>query len=225
MPRLRRNFDRVSGIKDPSLIVIATEGELTEQDYFNSIKHKLDTNENSQSQRLKLEVLDASIDDDEIRKKGSSSPSAVLEQLDYHAKRFGIGEFDELCLVIDRDKQSWTEKELSDVAKQCSSKRFFLALSNPSFEIWLLLHFQELSMLDNQDMKLVEENKKGYLKKYLKKFNVNVEKLDLDVLWPKSDVAIKRAKAMDTEPKDRWPNSIGTRVYVVVEKIKSSFML
>ncbi len=31
MSRERRNFNRLSGIKDPSLIVIACEGEKTEQ--------------------------------------------------------------------------------------------------------------------------------------------------------------------------------------------------
>lgn len=42
MPRERREFDRRSGVKDPSLIVIACEGEKTEQDYFNSISELCD---------------------------------------------------------------------------------------------------------------------------------------------------------------------------------------
>ncbi len=38
MPRERREFDRRSGVKDPSLIVIACEGEKTEQQYIISFQ-------------------------------------------------------------------------------------------------------------------------------------------------------------------------------------------
>lgn len=53
MPRERREFDRRSGVKDPSLIVIACEGEKTEQDYFNSISELCD----ELGSRLQLKVL------------------------------------------------------------------------------------------------------------------------------------------------------------------------
>ncbi len=40
MVRERRDFNRLSGIRDPSLIVIATEGEQTEQQLFCRTKGK-----------------------------------------------------------------------------------------------------------------------------------------------------------------------------------------
>ena len=224
MPRSRRDFDRISGVRDPSLIVIATEGELTEQSYFLSLKDKLDRLDSEGSHRLKLEVLDASVND-ETRQKGCSSPSAVLRQMDCYYKEFGLGQYDELCIVIDRDKQTWTEKELANVAKECASKGYFLALSNPSFEIWLLLHFESLTELSEEIKNQVVENKRGYLKQRLREFGINASRLNLNDLWPNTQIAIQRARAMDIEPKDRWPNDIGTRVYLVVEKIKKAFEL
>ncbi|WP_422451131.1 MULTISPECIES: RloB domain-containing protein [unclassified Endozoicomonas] len=58
-----------------------------------------------------------------------------------------MGTHDELCLVIDRDQQAWEEKAISEIAKACDQKQYLLALSNPAFDLWLLLHHLDVYAL------------------------------------------------------------------------------
>lgn len=43
MGRERSHFSRISGVKDPSLIVIATEGQKDEQQYFEAVRTKCES--------------------------------------------------------------------------------------------------------------------------------------------------------------------------------------
>jgi hypothetical protein len=60
-------------------------------------------------------------------------------------KEYDIGEGDEFWLVCDCDH--WIEdghiKNLAQVIQLCRQKGIQVALSNPCFELWLLLHFAE----------------------------------------------------------------------------------
>jgi hypothetical protein len=60
MPRERRDFNRISGIRNPSLIVIASEGAATEQQYFKGLKEKCDHS----SSNIHIKVLPARKSDD-----------------------------------------------------------------------------------------------------------------------------------------------------------------
>lgn len=102
MGRERRNFNRVSGIKNPALIVIATEGRKTEQQYFCAVAAKCDVI----ASRLKIEVIPP---DDHDRDPSHSSPRHVLQQLSKYRQKYGLNAHDELCMIIDRDAQSWDE--------------------------------------------------------------------------------------------------------------------
>lgn len=213
MPRERRDFIRISGIRDPSLIVIATEGEKTEQQYFEGLQEKCETSPS----RIHLKIL-------EPRTTGHSSPKYVLSQLSDYKKEFGLNSNDELCMVIDRDSQSWTEAELSLVAAQCESKQFVLALSNPCFEVWLLLHIKDIDEYSQQEISDLFSNKNEALKKEIRKLlgQYNPSNLNFSDFIESIDTAIHRASVLDTDPQARWPNNFGTRVYVPVKKIMES---
>ena len=45
---------------------------------------------------------------------------------------------DEGWIVIDRD--AWTETELNNVHREANERGFYVAFSNPCFELWLYLH-------------------------------------------------------------------------------------
>ena len=214
MPRQRKSFDRISGIKEPSLIVVAAEGEAAEQRYFLGIVDKLE----EQGTQLKLLVLPP-------REGGHSAPKHVLKQLSDYETNFGLGEDDDLCLVIDRDRQSWTEEQIAWVAQECANKQYLLALSNPCFELWLLLHHVDVNSLSEKQKQEIYENKNDHLKKEVSrvKGGYKSSRLKLEDFWDFTDIAIARAKALDTEPQYRWPNTVGTRVYLIIEKIKQVF--
>lgn len=222
MGRERKGFNRISGVKDPSLIVIATEGQKDEQQYFEAVREKCE----SLGSRLKIEVIPP---DGHDRHPSHSSPRHVLEQLSSYKKTYGLNTHDELCMAIDRDKQSWTEAELSWVAAECAKKQFLLALSNPSFEIWLLLHrvdttdyneAQKISLLENRRV----ASRGSYIKVELSNLLAKSVSADLDIedYWDQTLLAIQRAEVLDVEPSERWPNNLGSRVYLLMKKVLES---
>ncbi|WP_448217621.1 hypothetical protein [Endozoicomonas sp. 2B-B] len=78
MARESRSFTRISGVRDPSLIVIACEGAATEPVYFRGVADKSD----ALGSRLKLKVLPP-------REANLSAPKYVLQQMNTYKKEFG----------------------------------------------------------------------------------------------------------------------------------------
>ena len=46
-------------------------------------------------------------------------------------------------MVVDRDKDSFTEEQYDKVVEFCKKNNVSLYVSNPSFELWLYMHFDE----------------------------------------------------------------------------------
>jgi hypothetical protein len=213
MGRVRRPFKRPKGKRDASLIIIATEGRTTERIYFECLASYY------QSTKVHVEVLEK-LDD-------NSSPIQVMKQLDSFVKEFELGADDELWMVIDRDYQSWKPSMISEVAQKCHQKRGFnFCVSNPSFEVWLLLHIQDIAGLSESEKKKIVENKreKGkhtYTKQLLSELlnGFNPYKYDASVFMNHIHIAVERAEKLDLKPETRWPDTLGTRVYRLVLRI------
>lgn len=216
MGRIKRNFKRPESKRSAKLIVIATEGRKTERIYFEALA------ENFDSTKVHVEVIEK-LDD-------NSSPDVVLEQLNSFADEFNLDENDELWMVIDRDYQSWEIEMIKSVAQICHQKRgYYLAVSNPAFELWLLLHLVDCSELTQQEKEDLFRNakvtrNKTYSKKMLSDLlgGFNEAKYDADNFVPKVEEAIKNAIILDVNPRTRWPNYLATRVYKLVQNIISS---
>lgn len=204
MGRERREFVRRSGFRDATLFVIASEGAVTEQDYFKGLKVRW------HSSRIHVEVVTR--DDPTL-----SSPRHVLSSLDAFAREFRLRDEDQLWLVMDRDSQSWKPPLMAEIARECK-KGYFLAVSNPCFEIWLLLHFEDVPAQGNARKQELARNANGLLKSqvahhcspgcpYVNNFIPHVEK------------ALTRAETLDTSPRARWPAQLGTRVYRLVRQL------
>lgn len=206
---------RSEAYRDARLIVIASEGDETEPRYFTALAREYD------SPRTHVKILKR-----QEGEKNNSSPSHVLQQLNDLKKEYALEADDELWLVIDRDK--WTEEIVSRVAQECSQDPMMrLALSNPCFELWLVLHFVDVAALPDEEKLRFQENKKRtkssdpYLKKYLRKlmYSYHEARYNTSLLMPHVATAIKHAKAIDLTPADRWPQTLGTRVYRLAESI------
>ncbi|MBL8148426.1 MAG: RloB domain-containing protein [Blastocatellia bacterium] len=74
--------------------------------------------------------------------ENKSAPNHILENLVKYKEIYELGENDELWLVIDVDR--WGDKKLGQVAAESNQRSFNLAVSNPCFEVWLYLHFDEI---------------------------------------------------------------------------------
>ncbi|MCK4378261.1 MAG: RloB domain-containing protein [Deltaproteobacteria bacterium] len=88
-----------------------------------------------------------------------------------------------------------------------------IAVSNPCFEYWLLLHF------DNGDSVANSSDCLQKLKRYLPHFQKG--HVEIGKLKPGVQDAIVRARQKDRPPTIDWPRSTGSTLYRLVEKLKS----
>lgn len=209
--RKRKDFVRLEGVRSARLVVIASEGRCTESIYFSAVK------DNLCAPNVHVEILSRDTND--------SSPESVYDQIAGFMNRYNIEDDDELWLVIDRDR--WHERMLSQVAQLCSqNSHLHFCMSNPCFELWLLLHLEDIREYDDgtaEELALNRKNSAGvtWLKKRMRDLLGAYSEANYDAyrLLPFTPQAISIAKEIDTNPNDRWPQSVGTRVYLLMESI------
>ena len=205
MGRERRSFTRPSGFRDATLFVIASEGARTEPKYFRGVREQL------HSSRLHIEVL-------ERQDRSNSSPVRILRMLDSFAKDYKLRDGDQLWLVMDRDRQSWRPQAIAEVARECVRKGYHLAVSNPCFEVWLLLHFEDIIQQAHARKSYLLANSDHCLKTEVAS-RLDREKPYIENFFSLTEQAIERAKRLDTKPRTRWPHGLGTRVYRLLERL------
>lgn len=64
---------------------------------------------------------------------------------------------DHLCLIVDRDCKSFKSDQYDQVMHICDDNSIDLYVTNPCFEFWLLLHFDDV--IDIDQVKLLENKK------------------------------------------------------------------
>ena len=185
--------------------MIATEGADTEPAYFLGLQER----EIIDRSRVHIEVIPTP------REDGTSAPKHVLRRLDAFASRYRLHEgLDELWLVVDVDR--WPPQHLSEVAQEATQKRFALSVSNPCFELWLLLHLAEAppAIVTCADC---ETELRRVLGAYSK------TNLDLAVFAsrPAVEAAIARARALDPDDGNRWPHAAGSHVHRLTSRLLS----
>jgi len=194
MLRKGRSFQRRAGTRQyRKLFIIATEGAETERQYFAIF--------NNEQSVITVKCL-----------KGGhkSSPPQVLKRMQDRLNRESPKEPYEAWLVVDKD--SWTNEQLIQLHKWSEvHDNYGFALSNPKFEYWLLLHFDDgKNILNSQDCS-------NRLAEYLPNYDKDI---DTSKITDKGIAdAIKRAKQRDNPPCTDWPRAVGTTVYKLVENI------
>lgn len=223
MPRQQKGVSpRKSRIIDPHrYFVIASEGADTERIYFEGIQTVI---EKDFSDRLiKIEFLERKTE----KERTKSGHKTVLKQLDKYKKQYNLDKKDELWLVIDRDKGNNQIYQIAEIAKLCEQKSYFLALSNPNIELWLLLHLKDLSNYTEEKLASFFKNEKvNNSRKALEKElsdllgGFDKSKYKFEQFLPFIPQAIERAKKLDTDSTERWiEDFLGTRIYILVERI------
>ena len=204
----RRSFTRPSGFRDSRLIVIASEGSNTEPAYFEAVSDHL----LARASRVHVEVL--------RREAGPSAPEYVIGQLDDFRKNWKLSGDDELWAVIDYDR--WGEEKLSSIATSAVQKRYGLAVSRPCFEVWRLLHFEDMSVLPQPEQTALEQGGCRAVTARVRQAcgSCNKNMNDVAEYLPLIDAAVERAERLDSNPQERWPSGVGTRVYHVLNSIR-----
>jgi len=196
MARSHRKFQRPLGKRRyRKMYVIATEGTETEPQYFDQF--------NSENATIHIRCL---------KKRGRGrDPEKVLKEIKRYLKEEGIKKNDEAWVVVDKDR--WTDAQLDKLHRWSTSSagNYGLAVSNPKFEYWLLLHFEDGSGVNSSrecDERLLRAHPN------YKKNNIGFNKLKPGILE-----AIRRARQKDSPPSPKWPPMTGTTVYRLVEKL------
>lgn len=178
------------------MFIIATEGRKTEPAYFRMGIFR------SRERPVRVQVLN---------RTSSSSPQAVLGRMSRHLRSYQRQEGDEAWLVVDRDQ--WKVKDLEVLHAWSESDNYKnLAVSNPQFEYWLVLHFEDGNRISN----------KAECLSCLRRHIPNYDKSNLPVskfTATRVERAVERAKSKDNPRCDKWPVRTGTTVYRIAEKI------
>ncbi len=194
MVKNRRSLTRPQGQRRyKRMYILAVEGAVTEIQYFNIL--------NNENIVVHIHCL---------RGNHKSAPKNVLERMEKYLNINELNDNDQAWLVVDKDQ--WTDGQLNELFQWSQQKdNYGFALSNPKFEYWLLLHFEDGNGVSNS--RQCTDKLKLHLPDYQK--HINPREFTID----KIKRAIQRAKIKDNPPCSDWPRSTGTTVYRLVEQI------
>ena len=131
-------------------------------------------------------------------------------------------DIDQMCLIVDRDKKSFKEGQYNYVKEECKRKNFKFYVTNPCFEFWLLLHFDEVHSINRE--KLLENkrasSKVRYVESELKKyFPYNKNKYNAELLIEKIDLAIENEKRF-CEDIEELKDKLGSNIGLLIKELK-----
>lgn len=144
-------------------IIISCEGRVTEFEYFNGIKNNLSS------------YIDVLLEIHVVPKDSNpSEPKHIVKNLEeYITTTYDYkSDYDELWLVLDREKVPERKKHILAIVPDCISKNYNIVISNPTFEFWLLLHLEDICQYNNDtlytnDKMSLSKKSKRYLEKEL----------------------------------------------------------
>ena len=196
MPRRDDLSRRIGSRQIKRTILIACEG-LQEKYYFQALRRQ---------QRLSSATIDVIVI--------SGDSEAIVRDA---VTRKNMERFDEAFCVLDTEYPADNPRFPHAVAL-ADRERIGLAASNPSFEYWLLLHFEYTTRGFTDNDELLSALKRAY-PPYEKNYNCCSE------LWPRQGDAIESAKkALDAQsrssPGEQFPHP-STTVHLLVEYLVS----
>lgn len=132
--------------------------------------------------------------------------------------------FDKICIIVDRDEKSFTVNQYDDVLNKCRINNYSLFVTNPCFEFWLLMHFDDVIELEEEKIrkneKLSSKNRflQSELNKRLKGYKKN--KYDPQRLVINIDKAINNSFKFCNDINE-LKYKIGTNLAKLIEDITS----
>ena len=202
----------VGSIAPRRVFVVACEGKKTERNYFKRLAADIDN--------VTVRFVPA---------RSGRTPSQLVQDMRNHLGDYGQDylckdskprafelDFDEAWIVFDKDE--WKDYQLQEVYDWSKSDRKFdFAMSNPKFEYWLTLHFEDGKSEEAKGIRsCVRHLTKHHIPKYSKSSSLP------EKMFKNSNLenAINRARSHDNSKDDKWPCHQGcTTVYRLVENI------
>ncbi len=152
--------------------------------------------------------------------------SEIISYLEYQRDILDYNsEIDVINLIVDRDKGSFKSEQYDSLLKECKKNNIKIYVSNPCFEVWLLMHFEEFDKLDFDKLlenKRVNSSKKA--RKYSDKMLSDIigydkTNLNFSIFVDKIDKAIIREKNYCEDVKE-LKNKVGSNVGLLIESMR-----
>lgn len=201
---------RAPSIKPRESVLIVCEGAKTEPQYFKALRKEL--------RLLTVEVV--------VEGEGcDSAPISVVDhaislrqQRDKEAKQsVGAVAYDVIWCVMDVEAPR-PHTSLAQAVDKAKANNLRMALSNPMFEYWYLLHFEKTSALMQRNRDVMKK-----LKEHHAKYKKNDPEF-FTVVYPRTAKAIENSKAVLKEKHygdDLQNCNPSTHVHRVVEHLQS----
>ena len=152
--------------KEPQkIIIISCEGSNTEPEYFKAIKEKL------------FDYIDVLLEIEIVPKEaGASDPKNIVCNLDeFIEEKYDYkSEHDEMWVVWDREKVESRKKQILEMIPICKEKNYHIAMTNPLFEFWLLMHITDINLYNTDD--LYKNEKVNTVRRFIDKELSNILK-------------------------------------------------
>lgn len=246
VPFTSQNPYRVVRPQTSKIIFLSCEGSVTEEEYFGLIS---DIYSGIKSKIQFISVAEDAVftapkcrTQEQVRLLSKVRPKHLVERIDqFKAEKDNIYQFekypeDEFWILTDVD-QNWSSQlidpqnaktykdEWDDAIAACDEKGYHYAVSNPFFEIWLLLHHDQPS---EEDKSFAVSDSHSYEKtshfrtrlselgaplkdkKHINFSNYNDEKIK---------TAVHRAEELHVDKTDMCPRYFATTVYLLLKKI------
>ncbi|MBG6062707.1 hypothetical protein IWX83_002508 [Flavobacterium sp. CG_9.1] len=219
MPREPIPLMREGSFKDAEkLYILSYEGQKTEVTYFNDFRMSEFFNDSGIIEIIPLER--------EVNT--GTDPLSVKRLLKKAKANYPFKKTDEFWLIVDRDHWETIHKiDFNQLVIDCNKENnFFLAMSNPCFEIWLIMHLKDISEYDDEEQKKLLENAK---------FNKNKNHIDIvlsdlqgigynknpnpELFLPLTKAATEIAKKLDNN-NETYPKKLGSHIYKLIEKLQ-----
>ncbi len=202
MGRKNRDYKKGKSHRDARLFVIICEGAKREKAYFDYFKNKI------RSLHIDIEVLAPGGEQDDDAHK--SAPKYLLERAANYEKNPTYSQNDLLWFVFDVD--NWKKETIYELIQYCKEKKNWnMAISNPCFEVWLYLHYRDISNSQATNCQGLKQELATLVKGGYK----------VEIAQQNLDTVIIRAKAIDSDPNAPIPAFKTTRIYQLMEQMSS----
>jgi len=180
--------------------LVVCEGRLTEPEYFKALRRRYRAS-------VKLVIEPGGVSPERLVERAVDMKRAA--ERDARRQRDRFLRYEEVWCVFDTDKHD----HLADAHRQAEENGIDLAVSNPCFELWALLHFQE------QTGFLESQAARARLKKHLPEYE---KTLPFERLDPNYATAVTRARELDRRCGDDGSPGVNpsTGVYRLTERIR-----
>jgi hypothetical protein len=195
-------------LRDDRFFVVAAEDTYAPDQYFAGLAFP----------RVKVLLIPT------LGESGLSAPIHVVTRLkeasDLLRQRGEIQVDDEFWVMLDTDHHFQPNhiKGTLIALKLARDAGFLIAVSNPCFEVWLLLHHEDLSSEVVFAKPVDVENRLRQVLGSYNKSAIATEQFTMERIA----AAIRRARALESKPNNPeglWPTGTGTRVYRLMERV------